>query len=693
MGMVDAQIRPSFISTIYQPTDLIEVRKFKGRTPKGSEWHLAKDLPGQYRRLKKENDGQVDIYFGLNPRKASGGKSAADIASVRVVAADLDHISEEDARKELADTGLPHPTFVLRSGHGIHFYWALSSDAVSLDDWMKAQAFIIGAFAGAADEKVKDLPRIMRLPGFQNWKDPAAPVKALLIESGTARFPIGAFLSGKVATLTPLERARKYLDRVPGAVQGQGGDQATYIAACRLVNDFALAESDALIVLSEWNLKCSPPWSELDLRKKIASAKANGTAKAGKLLGAGSGTDRRAPRFDHEALRSLAEDSYVLAGTTTVWHSGRGILYPIAALRLEFGEEGKAWVKCAGRKIIAKEDLVFEPSEKIKTGQVNMFRKFKINANPGDCSAVVAHIAHLCGDDENLTHWLTCWLAYPIQHPGAKLQTAVVLHGAPGVGKNLLFDAVTKLYAPYSITLSPQILEGRFTGWLSQKCFVLCDEAVSSANAHQTKNRLKSLITAETFAIEEKGMPVLTERNCANFAFLSNNEIPLVADIGDRRFAVIRCDRLEGPEYYSRIANQLDAPGGLEGFRHYLATYPLEDWGCHSKPPVTDAKLALMELCKAPHDRFLDQWEAGEISKLPYKTISRHLLFVAFRAWCESSSDKGFPVNETRFGREAAKRYQTYRTTETRFWKVGSEYDQVTDIGDYLALVRKETTR
>ena len=692
MAQVDAQLQPKFISTLYQPTDLLEIRKFQGRASKGSEWHLAKDLPAQYRRLKKENDNQVDIYFGLNPRKAPGGKSASDIASVRAVAADLDNnITEKDARSELAETGLPHPTFILRSGHGIHFYWSLISTKVSLEDWKKAQQSIIKAFAGAADDKIKDLPRIMRLPGFTNWKIPDKPVKAFLIETGTARFPIDAFLGKQVATQSPIERARKYLDRVPGATQGQGGDQATYIAACRLVKDFDLSDADALIVLTEWNQKCNPPWSDADLRKKIASARTSGTGRPGKLLG--TGNDRRAPQFDHEALRALAEESYVLAGTTTVWHAGKGILYPIAALRLEYGEEAKAWTKCKNRKIISKEDLVFEPSGQTKPGQLNLFKKFNIDAQPGDYSAIVAHILHLCGGDENLTHWLTCWLAYPIQHPGAKLQTAIVLHGAPGVGKNLLFDAIVKLYSPYSITLSPQILEGRFTGWLSRKCFVLCDEAVSSANAHQTKNRLKSLITSETFAIEEKNLPVLTERNCANFAFLSNNEIPLLTDLGDRRFAVIRCDNVESPEYYCRVANRLDAPGGLESFRHYLATYPLEDWNCHTKPPVTNAKLALTELCQAPYDRFLDQWSAGDIPAVPFKTISRHLLYVCFRAWCESSGDKGFPVNETRFGREAGKRFQTYRTAGNRFWEIGSKYDQVTDISEYLSLVRQESAR
>ena len=69
-----------------------------------------------------------------------------------------------------------------------------------------------------------------------------------------------------------LDRARAYTAKVPGAVQGQGGDVATYRLACVLVNDFALSESEAWSVLAEWNARCLPSWSEAELRSKLQSA-------------------------------------------------------------------------------------------------------------------------------------------------------------------------------------------------------------------------------------------------------------------------------------------------------------------------------------------------------------------------------------------------------------------------------------
>ncbi len=52
-------------------------------------------------------------------------------------------------------------------------------------------------------------------------------------------------------TITALERARKYLAAIPGAVSGQGGHDQTFSAACALVNGFALSEADALAKITK----------------------------------------------------------------------------------------------------------------------------------------------------------------------------------------------------------------------------------------------------------------------------------------------------------------------------------------------------------------------------------------------------------------------------------------------------------
>jgi hypothetical protein len=70
-----------------------------------------------------------------------------------------------------------------------------------------------------------------------------------------------------------LDRAAKYLTKLPEAVSGQGGHDATYRAACALVIDFDLSPEEAYPLLAAWNeTHCKPQWSERDLRHKLEDA-------------------------------------------------------------------------------------------------------------------------------------------------------------------------------------------------------------------------------------------------------------------------------------------------------------------------------------------------------------------------------------------------------------------------------------
>lgn len=72
--------------------------------------------------------------------------------------------------------------------------------------------------------------------------------------------------------LSAVERARSYVAKIPGAIAGQHGDAQTLAVANVLVWDFGLAPSEALEIFREFNARCSPPWSEADLLRKLRSA-------------------------------------------------------------------------------------------------------------------------------------------------------------------------------------------------------------------------------------------------------------------------------------------------------------------------------------------------------------------------------------------------------------------------------------
>lgn len=69
-----------------------------------------------------------------------------------------------------------------------------------------------------------------------------------------------------------VERCRKYVAKMPGAVAGAKGHDQTFSVACRIMQGFGLSAADGLTVLSEYNQRCDPPWSDHELAHKVKSA-------------------------------------------------------------------------------------------------------------------------------------------------------------------------------------------------------------------------------------------------------------------------------------------------------------------------------------------------------------------------------------------------------------------------------------
>lgn len=78
-------------------------------------------------------------------------------------------------------------------------------------------------------------------------------------------------------------RAAAYVDRCEPAISGSGGHAHTFRVAIKLVKGFALDEATAYRLLARWNLTCSPPWSEFDLRRKVRQAAEHGQMAEGAL--------------------------------------------------------------------------------------------------------------------------------------------------------------------------------------------------------------------------------------------------------------------------------------------------------------------------------------------------------------------------------------------------------------------------
>ena len=64
----------------------------------------------------------------------------------------------------------------------------------------------------------------------------------------------------------------KYVRGCPAAKSGHHGHDLTFTIACTLINDFALAPEQALPFFRIYNQRCDSPWTETELRHKLADA-------------------------------------------------------------------------------------------------------------------------------------------------------------------------------------------------------------------------------------------------------------------------------------------------------------------------------------------------------------------------------------------------------------------------------------
>ena len=81
-----------------------------------------------------------------------------------------------------------------------------------------------------------------------------------------------------------IERASKYLATMEAAISGAGGHDATFRAACKLVIGFDLTTDEALhLLLTEYNPRCVPEWSEKELQHKVDEANKQ-SGQRGELL-------------------------------------------------------------------------------------------------------------------------------------------------------------------------------------------------------------------------------------------------------------------------------------------------------------------------------------------------------------------------------------------------------------------------
>lgn len=298
----------------------------------------------------------------------------------------------------------------------------------------------------------------------------------------------------------------------------------------------------------------------------------------------------------------------------------------------------------------------FDPAGDDPDCLLNTWRGWPTKPAEGKCEVLLDLLRYQCSQEHDakaVYEWVLDWLAYPLQHPGAKMQSAVVVHGPQGTGKSMFFESYARIFGEYAMVLNQGAIEDKFNAdWSSRKLFILADEIVARQEMHHLKNQLKALITGEWVRVNPKNLAAYKERNHMNIVFLSNEKEPLKLENDDRRHCVVWTPEKLPAEYYDALGDEI-RQGGVAALYYFLMQRDISHFKPWTKPPMTQAKQDLIDLGKESIETFIEDWQVGDLG-LPFCPARGSTLYQAYLSWCRDAGER-YPRSAKQFANHIGK--------------------------------------
>ena len=378
-----------------------------------------------------------------------------------------------------------------------------------------------------------------------------------------------------------------------------------------------------------------------DTRRTVSADQVRDIQQAKRLTGKKGG-----------ALGMPPVERYVyIDGTKDVWDRQKKRRVPEGAVKMALGDAYALWLNSAERRVVDVDHIVFDPTmTKDPSVYINTYDGLPLEPVRDDaaCENLVWLISFLCNHDEASRDWLVRWLAYPLQHPGAKMDTAVLMHSImEGSGKSLLFaDALGALYGQYAATVGQTQLESNFNAWQSRKLWSVFEEVVSRDQRYNQVGKIKHLITGKTVRMESKFINGWEEANHMNAVFLSNEILPWPISESDRRMLVMWPLETLPAERQKAIGAEL-RNGGVAALYGWLLAVDLGEFDQRTRPPKTDARERLVALSRAAWQTFVHLWRVGELGPCLWGGCLSTDLYALFTEWCQRNKEHA--LSHTKF--------------------------------------------
>lgn len=525
----------------------------------------------------------------------------------------------------LADEGFLFPaTFTQGTpSGGYHLFYKVSSPVKNSQSAVADGVDVRGwhGFVVAAGSVVDEVPYTI-----VDDQDPVdAPAWLLTrVKTPTMEKPRATEIAVHVDPDVAWDRGKLYLESIPHAAEGQRNGEA-YKAAARL-KDIGLHQTDAFgLMLEYW--KCEPMLEHSEIGMAVRSAYTYGLSPQGiaspeaMFPSSGISVDLADTDPALHPLLTLNENFAFLAmeGKHRILHEttdseGRFKLRLLEenTFHAELGARmfnpdaanpkplSRTWMTHERRR--SYEGLVFKPG--IETGNrfYNLWRGFGVkplgsHEAPTDAMKRAFHsftthiFENVANFDSDHYEWVMSWFAHMIQKPHEKPETALVLKGRKGVGKNAIFETFKPIFPDhYLVSGDRRYLISNFNGHLERLLLFVIDEAFWSGDK-SAEGVLKSLITDRRINIEKKGKDPATIESCHRIAILGNEKWVVPASHDERRYAVFNMgeNNKQNRKFFRQMSEDMQIGQGNRYLFSYLKNFDIKmDVG---QVPFSDALL------------------------------------------------------------------------------------------------------
>ncbi len=653
---------------------------------------LAKDLPAALSEVQLANTN-VYVTFGLfDAPPASGRGKVGDVSAVVAVYLDVDvadsgkyaddknpATSLDQIKEAVRSWELPLWSAIVNSGNGYHFEWRLDEPFFirSADDRRIAERLTKGvnafAIAKAAEcgwkfDNMGDLVRVKRAVGSTNWKRPDNPKPVTLVELN----PEAVYSLAELSAFAPPEEiarpARSRGSRSP-ANTSKAPDWQLIAASCPFAR--YCVENAATLPYPYWfailgvAARCDngefwvheisrghPGYSAKETDAKIAETlKADGPVTYAHIrndLGfRGCDGHVLASRahspiqfgFSSQALIDLMMNhAYDLSSERFFDLTS---LAPISSKAFNMAHAHRldnpvmAFSKSALAIKAAKVDYLPGQGRLLSVdGQtiLNTYRAPALAPASGSCATILAHFDYLVPDPVSRQYILD-YYACMAQRPGDKINTALLIYGPQGTGKNMAVDLLCEIVGAQNTVVVPaEAIANRFKADRVNRQLMIVNEVMGVDRA--VANSLKQWITEPFIRVEEKGTPTFEARTPKATILLTNHANALALERGDRRYAVIEtATERRDPEYYRALAAAIRSE--LPAFAQFLKERDLSAFDPHAPAPESAAKTVMQSLSLTPLEAEIEAAIASKRGcfQRDLGTVDDVINILMFRGW------------------------------------------------------------